>query len=342
MFNPTYSLLEIPTFPVSCTMGVYGLGWNLGTYRENSFLFHSGNSFGFTAMVMLYPDLDVGIFVVTNNDLIRQKLWLLIWTASDLFLGYTPWLNSTTVCTYPCPFNCPNNTHNNHNNHNIEQPSKENHSEAMAALRVSDYVGNYWHPTYGTIAISEGAPASLHLRWNDRASGNLTQISTSPSVPDIFTTNLTAIFFASPTPFSVQFFRNGEGIVDSLAIPFEPTVAPILFTSSRFDQLQQRGCGYAAQPIYFNHTIIQVKKDNSSNDTLLIAVVVLAAGVVGLALVLIGAIILGFYFVRKTATSIVIKEELAEESHWPPSEEIDSRFAERLASRPLKRHSRVY
>lgn len=44
----------------------YGLGWMVGEYHGLQTIFHGGNTIGFTSELALFPELDLGISVITN------------------------------------------------------------------------------------------------------------------------------------------------------------------------------------------------------------------------------------------------------------------------------------
>ena len=68
-------------------------------------LIHSGSTFGYRTLLSIYPDVDLAIFTaMTGNDpnyFYRQTLHNFIF---DSYTGYGPWLNSSTICSYPYPW----------------------------------------------------------------------------------------------------------------------------------------------------------------------------------------------------------------------------------------------
>lgn len=69
-----------PQVPVSATES-YGLGWMVGEYRGLRWIYHGGNTVGFTSEFTFLPDVDVGIVVLTNaqgsntfNGLVELRL----------------------------------------------------------------------------------------------------------------------------------------------------------------------------------------------------------------------------------------------------------------------------
>lgn len=69
-----------PQVPVSATES-YGLGWMIGEYRGLKWIYHGGNTVGFTSEFTFLPDVGVGIVVLTNaqgsntfNGLVELRL----------------------------------------------------------------------------------------------------------------------------------------------------------------------------------------------------------------------------------------------------------------------------
>lgn len=57
---------EAPTFLNEANAN-YGLGWVTGTYQGLSLVHHSGGTFGFVSQVVLVPEADLGVVVLTNG-----------------------------------------------------------------------------------------------------------------------------------------------------------------------------------------------------------------------------------------------------------------------------------
>lgn len=74
----------------------------------------------------------------------RTDLEPLSYILSDILLQEDPWLNVSTVCTFPEPWE--------------EHPATKNQTEIE--MPVDDYdatpcIGSYGHPIYGDIAIND-------------------------------------------------------------------------------------------------------------------------------------------------------------------------------------------
>ncbi|WAR16487.1 MRNIP-like protein, partial [Mya arenaria] len=68
-------------------------------------LWHTGTTFGYRAILSLFPDQDFGVLTAFTGDypsfMFRTNLNM--YTA-DLMLGVDPWLNASTICTFPEPW----------------------------------------------------------------------------------------------------------------------------------------------------------------------------------------------------------------------------------------------
>ncbi|UTW59535.1 serine hydrolase [Kordiimonas sp. SCSIO 12603] len=56
----------------------YGLGWNIGQYRENSIVSHGGDFPGYSAQISYMPELKIGITSFANESTIGRELPIII------------------------------------------------------------------------------------------------------------------------------------------------------------------------------------------------------------------------------------------------------------------------
>lgn len=105
---------------------------------------HSGTTFGYRALLSVFPDNDLAIFtVMTGNDpsyLYRQTLHNFIF---DLYNRFEPYLNSSSICYYPEPWKNTTNS-----------KSKPKYNEDLQPGRtISEYFGTYHNVAYGNLEI---------------------------------------------------------------------------------------------------------------------------------------------------------------------------------------------
>lgn len=196
---------EIPYF-------LYGLGWNIYTYRGHRVLHHAGGAPGFNAQVAVLPDDGLGVALVANRR--TSFTSVLLSTALDRLLGLESidWTER-----------------------NARQLKRETGAPRtrvgpgaepgpVHAHPLATYAGEYEDAGYGPVSItfvSEGGEddGELRLTYNEMS---------APLHHEGFETFSTAGNEAiSGIP--VQFVTDLSGEVAHLAIPFAPGVPPIVF-----------------------------------------------------------------------------------------------------------------
>jgi len=237
MFQPTYSAFPEPIFPASLTIGAYAQGWWIGTYRGHEMLQHGGNTFGHSALNVLFPLDGLGMSILTNMNGLGIPHLLLTMYAFDLLNGYQPWLNSTNTCNFPCDWvKC------GAEDIKFEESSQLQQKEIV--VDTKDYVGNYNHPSYGTVQVYQGVGQFLNFTWNNLV-GYIVPQATDTFLAEAFTP---VSLIAAKIP--VQFARTSTGAIDSTLLLLEPTVPPIVFTNQHF---VPKDCGFPK----FQETVVQ-------------------------------------------------------------------------------------
>lgn len=111
----------------------------------------------------MFPDVDAGLFFSVSGPLDRNKRYVtqeVGYYAADLLLGEQSWLNMTTACNFPLPYEKPG-------PEKPKQPRPDQHDAHRKPVRpLADYTGIYGHLAFGNITISLGdsetAPLRLH------------------------------------------------------------------------------------------------------------------------------------------------------------------------------------
>ena len=115
-------------------------------------LSHSGTTFGYIALLTLFPDINLGVFTaLTCEDRSKVFRTILHNYLADMYIGETPWLNKTTLCTFPEPFYKP---FPKRVRRNIERYRK-------LARNVSEYAGTYYNPAYKHLKIIPKFPLEM-------------------------------------------------------------------------------------------------------------------------------------------------------------------------------------
>lgn len=116
-----------PQKPETTAYISYAFGWKNGYYRGNRILRHTGTTFGYSSMVTLFPDLNLGVFTsMTGQEEhynLSEKLHNFL---SDTLLGVKPGVK-------PRP--------------------------------LSEYVGNYHNDAYGNVCVTMEGNDHLILNY---------------------------------------------------------------------------------------------------------------------------------------------------------------------------------
>jgi len=221
-----------PPFPAGMMGTSYGLGWMLETYRGRSLIYHDGATIGHAAIAAFLPAEQIGIAILSNsgNAFLAQMETLLV--AVDIALGEQPWLNSSTACTFPCPWAPTCKTE--RNPKKAEQKERVPAAVHAISADLNDYVGFYSQPTYGSIQFYV-SNNKLNMQFGD-AHGIATQQS-----GDIFVFTVTAPAALDPVLFEFQFLRDLSAVVVAARSPLEPNTPAIVFTTASFKPWL---CGY--------------------------------------------------------------------------------------------------
>ncbi|XP_014791359.2 uncharacterized protein LOC106884471 [Octopus bimaculoides] len=93
-----------PEMPVEYTNDQYAFGWNKGHYRGYPIIVHTGTSWGDASVLLLFPEEKLAVFVVfTGSDTKHLKRILLAQYVADLYLGFEPWINATSIKDFVVP-----------------------------------------------------------------------------------------------------------------------------------------------------------------------------------------------------------------------------------------------
>lgn len=147
-----------PPVPVATADTSYAFGWKNGYYRGYRILHHTGSTFGYNSMVTLFPDLKLGVFTsMTGEDENHIFGQLLHNFLSDNLLDVEPWLNETTMCSFPSPW---------YSKSPIPYFEYVKIDQTVSASRpLSEYVGIYHNDVYGEVRVTMGGNNYLVLDY---------------------------------------------------------------------------------------------------------------------------------------------------------------------------------
>ncbi|XP_002731344.1 uncharacterized protein LOC100376556 [Saccoglossus kowalevskii] len=174
------SIQARPTYPVDQSTFTYALGWDNTVYRGYVRNEHAGAYPAFGSKLTIYKDVNIGIFTATNgpygiND--HDAMSRIQAYASDILLGEEPWLNTTTACTFPEPWeekSIPAEQYNIWGG-----PSQANSVLALSDLQLNatrplgDYEGIYNHKALGNTTIYMDESATLRYNYGTYGIGEL-------------------------------------------------------------------------------------------------------------------------------------------------------------------------
>ena len=191
----------------------YGLGWFVESYRGKKRVHHGGNIDGFSAMVALMPDDGVGVVVLTNLNATPLPT-IIARHATDRMLGLDSidW-NGRALKRREVSEKA--------NETAKKSAGEERKTGTKPAHALEEYAGAYDHPAYGAVTVKQEG-AALTAQFHDIPMRlNHWHYETFRGEVDDKSLSELKLFF--------QFFTDGQGEVDRLTVPFEPSVDPIEF-----------------------------------------------------------------------------------------------------------------
>jgi hypothetical protein len=122
---------------ITVVITVYILGYRV--------IYHSGSTYGYRTLVTLFPQHRLGIFITLTGDdsntLYRTSITNYI---ADVMMGEEPWLNASTVCSFPQPWHPPPAT---------MAPPVGRNKTIPSQRPLSAYEGSYRDDGYGEISV---------------------------------------------------------------------------------------------------------------------------------------------------------------------------------------------
>ncbi|CAC5410504.1 unnamed protein product [Mytilus coruscus] len=138
--------LEYPQFPISFDTYGYGMAWFLTKYRDLDMYFHTGVLYGFTSVLGFIPRKNISVFLNSNGlgvSGFRNIMLPTMYYIFDTLLELEPWLNDTTACSYPSPWN------------HIPEKNSTTRNETQINISETDrFIGNYSNSLYGEASVS--------------------------------------------------------------------------------------------------------------------------------------------------------------------------------------------
>jgi len=172
---------------------------------------------GFSSLLWLFPAKKAGIFIsITGSENSSNiPIKMIMHRAADLLLGEPAWLNDTTACTFPQPWESPEMTP--HNNGNIVLKTIWTINKPMEA-----YVGIYGHPAFGNITVTIENATNLILYF-----GRFGKLFLNPVTENNFKAlYLDSLWYVTQSdgaepPLSIQFRFIQSSVAEILSYPVD-------------------------------------------------------------------------------------------------------------------------
>jgi hypothetical protein len=189
----------------------YALGWMTSVYRGHQVVDHGGNIDGFSAEVMLLPQDNMGIVVLTNLDGTPLPT-IIARYVTDVLLSLDPVDWSGRIKTQVDAAKAG------------EEKGVKDVSDRKPNTKPShplaDYVGEYENPGYGALTVKLSGK-SLEATYN-RITSQLEHWHY-----DVFRAHSEEL---EGLKLYANFMTNNAGDIDRVSLPLEPSVKEIMFT----------------------------------------------------------------------------------------------------------------
>jgi CubicO group peptidase (beta-lactamase class C family) len=203
-----------PQFPYAeFSGGHYGLGFQSINYRGDRLVWHGGGWPGWSTLMTLLPDFDIGVAVFTNrspNGVTEALTYEII----DRLRGRETiaWRERFRQRRQQAVAQM-----------QVDKDGweKTRHANTRPAHEIAAYAGDYSDPAYGLISIRE-RDGTLHWSWRGLFATMIHRHYETFELPEVPDRHL-------PDRLPFTFLTDRDGNVVSLSAPFEPAVREITF-----------------------------------------------------------------------------------------------------------------
>lgn len=197
----------------------YALGWQVQDYRGHRMLQHGGGIDGFTSLMAVLPEEDLGVVVLSNRvgSAFTRAVAL---TAVDRALDLEPrdWTARFREQAEQA------------RQTSGSGPSDTARAGAPPSHPLADYAGAYRHPAYGTMRVSSAGDSlvarlgALTIDLDHRHYGVFDGRAANPLLQEM--------------SFAFQFETDRSGDVEALTVPLEPSADPLRFEHQAPERLR--------------------------------------------------------------------------------------------------------
>ncbi|XP_046569203.1 protein flp-like [Haliotis rubra] len=219
--------LKRPTFPVG-DVQMYQTCFKL--------VWHSGGIITHSSRLWLFPDKNVGIYAVVNGPQTHTKslaLRAIMSYAADILLGEDPWLNTSTICSYPAPWK---------EAFESASPPTVTDTTVVTARPAQDYVGSYYHRGFGEIRVElkEDGEDALRMTF-----GRFGKLNLYPQSETMFHGRFYGpLWFMSDSddqfqPEIVEFVKNKDNRISGLIYSIDTEYNSTMFSKGSYYPLEK-------------------------------------------------------------------------------------------------------
>jgi len=234
--RPRIGLQELrPFMPTEQGSLLYALGWFVETYNGRRLVWHGGDIDGFSALVAMVPDREIGCVILTNKT--NVTTYIVLYELLDRLAGQDGPDWEKRIGSFFEQRQASSDTS------QTEGLASSPDESAAPSHSLAEYTGRYTNPGYGAFEVTmEGD--SLEGRYGTLSSRLRHEHYDVFKLPEI------------PLPggaLTVRFETAMDGSIDKVSIPLEPSLDPIVFTRTareefaRADYLKQFTGEYAFQ-----------------------------------------------------------------------------------------------
>ena len=156
-----------PLAGLNTDFAAYGLGWGLREYHGHKIVGHSGGLMGFLTRVLMVPDENLGVVVLTNFDSSDGPMNAIAYRVVDSYLGLTgnDWIASWRASDEKSQHEA---------DEKMKKAATDRAANSQPSLPLEKYAGTYNDAWYGpaTIALKDGR-LTFKLDRSEGATGDM-------------------------------------------------------------------------------------------------------------------------------------------------------------------------
>ena len=110
--------------------------------------FHGGDFYAYSSMIWIIPGINTGFFISINGPgQTFETISAMLYYLSEMFTGYGSWINTTTACSFPLPWET--------QRIRMKPPQNKERVNLPLTKSASTYTGVYGNGVVGDLYIEE-------------------------------------------------------------------------------------------------------------------------------------------------------------------------------------------